>query len=233
MRRNPDTSPALMRQFVHRVVRGPAPVLAFAVASPAVAQDAPAARSPRVTLGAGLDGFLRDGDTPTPQLALHAGYELRAHRGPASHRTGLRLGLDLTTQRFGTTVLRANGVPFDTLDRSGRTTAAGVVLLGTYAFGGGRLRPYALGGGGVYYAHTERRVPAVAPVEGLTEGSPGFVQRGSRVSPAVSAGFGLSYALGRAALFGEARGTLLTGGVGGVPRTGRALYLPLVAGVRF
>jgi hypothetical protein len=34
-------------------------------------------------------------------------------------------------------------------------------------------------------------------------------------------------------VFGEARATYLTNGVGGTPRGGRAVVVPLVAGVRF
>jgi hypothetical protein len=101
----------------------------------------------RVSVAAGLDGFLRDGSQATPQLAVHAGYDLR----PAdAGRVGLRLGADYTTRRYGPSTVRVDGEPVGTVDRSGRSQVYGAVLLGTVRFTDARVRTYGLAGAGLY-----------------------------------------------------------------------------------
>lgn len=192
----------------------------------AVAQDR--ARSeprPRITVGAGLDGFLRDGPAFTPQLALHAGYDFPLPRARA-RGFGLRLGADYTTRQYGASTARSDGVPVATIDRSGRSQVFGAVLLGTYALAAGPIRPYALGGAGLYGLTGVRREPAALV-------SPGGTERVTRVSPALSGGLGLSWPIGAAALFGEARVTYLSNGLGGRAPGVRSVVVPIVVGVRF
>jgi hypothetical protein len=190
------------------------------IAGPATAAAQPLGAAPerRVSLAAGLDGFLRDGSEATPQLAVHAGYDLR----PAgAGRVGLRLGADYTTRRYGPSTVRVNGEPVGTVDRDGRSQVYGAVLLGTVRFTGARgahLRPGRRG------RLRAVRTPARAGGAGL---------RATRLGPALSAGLGLEAPTRGLTVFGEARATYLTNGIGGAPRGGRAVVVPLVAGVRF
>ena len=190
------------------------------LAGPATAAAQPLGAAPerRVSLAAGLDGFLRDGSQATPQLAVHAGYDLR----PAgAGRVGLRLGADYTTRRYGPSTVRVNGEPVGTVDRDGRSQVYGAVLLGTVRFTGARVRTYGLAGAGVYGLSERQRGPE-APAYART-----------RLGPALSGGLGLEAPTRGVTVFGEARATYLTNGIGGAPRGGRAVVVPLVAGVRF
>jgi hypothetical protein len=173
-------------------------------------------RSPRL-VAAGLDGFLRDGSQATPQLAVHAGYDLR----PAgAGRVGLRLGADYTTRRYGPSTVRVDGEPVGTVDRSGRS----------------RCTAPCSGHGPVHrragaHLRAGRRGPVRAIERQRAPEAPAYAR--TRLGPALSGGLGLEAPLGGMTVFGEARATYLTNGTGGTPRGGRAVVVPLVAGVRF
>ena len=195
-------------------------------ADAAYAQETPALTPtpPRFLIGGGLDGFLRDGSRSMLQPTLHAGYELRLPRG---RMTGVRLGLDYTTRYAGpTTTTLINGASAVENAQSVHSQVFGAVALATYRFTRGDAYPYGLLGGGVYGLRIVRH-------ESPSAYSPGLDERGTRFSPALSGGFGLSVPIGSNAIFGEARLTYLSNGTGGDRPGVRSVVIPLVVGLRF
>lgn len=193
--------------------------------SSAAPSEPAGARVPRVILAGGVDAAHNDrGGYPT-QLALHLGYQLRGGALRGGPRLGVRLGLDVT----GSEIEAPSGtLPF----ASRRSRAAGLLVLGSYALTRGPVRPYLLGGAGMYMlrAATTYRYYAVT-ASGARE--PDRTERVSDGGFGLSAGAGLAAPIGGVVVFGEARATLLPGSALSDTPGVRGTQLPLVLGVRF
>lgn len=232
-RRTVSASPALGALLAGLLASGARTVAGAqaAVDAPEVRAEPAGGRVPRLVLGGGVDADgKRRGGYPR-QFALHAGYQLRGGESVGGPKLGVRLGLDYTASG-GRTSYSEDDSPFER-----RSRGLGLVLLGTYALARGPVRPYLVGGVGVYRHWSATTYPTVELAGALT--TPGYVppprvtQRTDERGVGASGGLGLSAAVGRVALFGEARLTvvpmLLLSDRPGV----RGSQIPLVLGVRF
>lgn len=193
-------------------------------ASDATSTKPPDARVPRIVVAGGVDADGRAETAYPPQLALHVGYQLKGGERVGGSRFGLRAGLDFTASNAESAALRLQG-PYQTR----RSRGLGVVLLGTYALTRGPVRPYLVGGGGVYALHSVATYQRAYSEPGQPERKE--VADGAHMG--VSVGAGLSAPVGRVVLFGEARATLLpTAALSDTPGF-RGTQVPLTLGVRF
>ena len=206
-----------------------------ALVAQAVGPRSPAAESarqaepktPRVLLAAGIDADGHAGSAYPPQLALHVGYQLAGGERVGGSRFGLRAGLDFTASNAGPTSTRLD-YPIQTR----RSRGLGGVLLGTYALTRGPVRPYLIGGGGVYVLRSSATYATFTySPSGRPKPSPR--ERVNETHLGVTLGAGLSAPVRRVVLFGETRATIMPTAILSDTPGLRGSQLPIVLGVRF